>query len=172
MTSRPWSRPSLPSCPRVRGSWSWRASVGGVATDDYEALLAGGSGEPRHPQVDENATAELFYTSGTTGLPKGVALSHRALYLHALHAQVALGFGEDDVVLHVVPMFHVNGWGVPHFVTLIGGRHVMLRRFDPVALMQHVERHRVTRLLGVPAIFNAVLHTTNGRRSTSRACAS
>ena len=61
-------------------------------------------------------------------------------------------------MLHVVPMFHVNGWGVPHFVTLIGGRHVMLRRFDPVALMQQVERHRVTRLLGVPAIFNAVLH--------------
>lgn len=132
--------------------------TGGLATDEYEALLAGGSTAPRHPQVDENAVAELFYTSGTTGLPKGVALTHRTLYLHSLYAEIALGFGEDDVVLHVVPLFHVNGWGVPHFLTMIGGRHVMLRRFDPVALMELVQRHRVTRLLGVPAIFNAILH--------------
>jgi fatty-acyl-CoA synthase len=132
--------------------------AGGPATHEYEALLAQASTEPRHPQVDENAMAELFYTSGTTGLPKGVALSHRALYLHALNAEIALRFDEDDVVLHVVPLFHVNGWGVPHFVTMTGGRHVILRKFDPAALMQHVEKHRVTRLLAVPAIFNAVLH--------------
>ena len=131
---------------------------GGVASDEYEALIAGGSRDPRHPQVDENAIAELFYTSGTTGLPKGVALSQRNLYLHAMNAQVALGFREDDVVLHVVPLFHVNGWGVPHFVTMIGGRHVMLRRFEPTALMEAVQRHRVTRLLAVPAIFNALIH--------------
>jgi fatty-acyl-CoA synthase len=131
---------------------------GGVASDDYEALIAGGSSEARHPHVDENAMAELFYTSGTTGVPKGVVLSQRNLYLHALNSEIALGFGEDDVVLHVVPLFHVNGWGVPHFVTMIGGRHVMLRKFDPVGLMQAVHQHRVTRLLAVPSIFNAVLN--------------
>ncbi len=131
---------------------------GGLADHEYEALLAEGSADPRHPQIDENATAELFYTSGTTGLPKGVALTHRELYLHSMGAELALGFGEDDVVLHVVPLFHVNGWGVPHFLTMVGGRHVMLRRFDPVALMEHVQRHRVTRLLAVPAIFNALIH--------------
>ena len=58
----------------------------------------------------------------------------------------------------MVPLFHVNGWGVPHFLTMVGGRHVMLRRFDPSALMELVERHRVTRLLAVPAIFNALVH--------------
>ncbi len=132
---------------------------GGIADHEYEALLASGATDPLHPEIDENALAELFYTSGTTGLPKGVAMTHRELYLHSLAAQIGLRFTEDDVVLHVVPLFHVNGWGTPHFLTMIGGRHVMLRRFDPTALMAQVERHRVTRLLAVPTIFNAVLHS-------------
>ena len=131
---------------------------------EYEALLASGSPDPLHPDIDENAMAELFYTSGTTGLPKGVSMTHRELYLHAMAAQIGLGFTEDDIVLHVVPLFHVNGWGTPHFLTMIGGRHVMLRRFDPSALMGLVERHRVTRLLAVPTIFNAVLHSRERSR--------
>ncbi len=137
---------------------------GGVADHEYEALLASGATDPRHPDIDENAMAELFYTSGTTGLPKGVAMTHRELYLHSLAAEIGLGFTEDDVVLHVVPLFHVNGWGTPHFLTMVGGRHVILRRFDPGELMALVERHRVTRLLAVPTIFNALLHSRERSR--------
>jgi fatty-acyl-CoA synthase len=84
-------------------------------------------------------------------------MTQRQLYLHSLIAELGLGFTEDDVILHVVPLFHVNGWGVPHFLTMIGGRHVMLRRFDPAALMDLVQRHSVTRLLAVPSIFTALL---------------
>jgi fatty-acyl-CoA synthase len=129
-----------------------------IAPIEYEALLAGGSADPLTPEIDENAMAELFYTSGTTGFPKGVVMTHRELYLHALYSQVGLGFTQDDVVLHVVPLFHVNGWGTPHFVTMMGGRHVMLRKFDPLSLIQTIERNGITRVLAVPAIFNALLH--------------
>jgi fatty-acyl-CoA synthase len=132
----------------------------GVAQDEYEALLSGGSTDPVSPAtaIDENSVAELFYTSGTTGFPKGVTMTHRELYLHSLYAQIGLGFTQDDVVLHVVPLFHVNGWGTAHFLTMIGGRHVMLRKFEPVAFMHAIERNRVTRVLAVPAIFNAILN--------------
>jgi fatty-acyl-CoA synthase len=130
----------------------------GVASDEYEALLSGGSPDPIATDIDENSVAELFYTSGTTGFPKGVAMTHRELYLHSLYAEIGLGFTQDDIVLHVVPLFHVNGWGTPHFLTMIGGQHVMLRKFEPVAFMHAIERHKVTRVLAVPAIFNAILN--------------
>ncbi len=147
--------PELPERPRFV---IMEGALDGIATDEYEALLAGGSPDPLSPKIDENAIAELFYTSGTTGFPKGVAMTHRELYLHSLYAEIGLQFTEDDVVLHVVPLFHVNGWGTPHFLTMIGGQHVMLRKFEPLALIQAVERYKITRILAVPAIFNAVLH--------------
>jgi fatty-acyl-CoA synthase len=132
--------------------------VEGPATGEYEALLASASAEYRPPAIDENAVAELFYTSGTTGSPKGVALTHRTLHLHALYSGIALGVSDEHVLLHVVPLFHVNGWGTPHTVTMTGGTHVMLRKFDPAMLLGLVQQHRVTHLFGVPAIFNALVN--------------
>jgi len=148
-----------PTLPGVARWVVMEGAVGGPATDEYEALLAAASPAYRPAEVDEDAMAELFYTSGTTGKPKGVVLTHRALHLHAVYAALALRVTDADTMLHVVPLFHVNGWGAPHWMTLVGGRHVMLRKFDPRALMRLVAHHRVTYLLGVPTIFNAIVNS-------------
>jgi fatty-acyl-CoA synthase len=125
---------------------------------DYETLLRQASPLASDPEVDENGPAELFYTSGTTGKPKGVVLTHRSLYLHALYATIALRQTDDTVLLHVVPMFHVNGWGSPHTITATGGTHVMLRKIDPLEIFRLIQAERVTILLGVPTIYNALVN--------------
>lgn len=128
------------------------------AAHEYEALLSVSPPLAPDPDVDENSVAELFYTSGTTGRPKGVALSHRALYLHALYAAIAKKTTDATVHLHVVPMFHVNGWGAPHTVTATGGTHVMLRKIDPLEIFRLIEKERVTSVYAVPAIYNALVN--------------
>jgi fatty-acyl-CoA synthase len=126
--------------------------------DEHEALLAAQPAERAvPPAVDERAPAELFYTSGSTGLPKGALLSHRGLYLHAVHSALTMAMTGDDVVLHTIPLFHVNGWGTPHYVTGLGGVHVMLPRFDAGEVLRLVEARRVTRLFLVPAMARLVL---------------
>ena len=126
--------------------------------EPYEALLAAQPDEPpATPPVDERAPAELFYTSGSTGTPKGALLSHRGLYLHAVHSALTMGISGDDVILHTIPLFHVNGWGTPHYVTGLGGVHVLLPRFDPGEVLRLVEAHRVTRLFLVPTMARMVL---------------
>jgi fatty-acyl-CoA synthase len=125
---------------------------------EHEALLARQPDGPvPTPPVDEHAPAELFYTSGSTGTPKGALLSHRGLYLHAIHSALTMGLTGDDVFLHTIPLFHVNGWGTPHFVTGLGGVHVMLPRFDAGEVLRLVAAHRVTRLFLVPAMARLVL---------------
>jgi fatty-acyl-CoA synthase len=109
------------------------------------------------PPIDEDSPAELFYTSGSTGRPKGALLSHRALYLHAVHNALTNGITGDDVLLHTIPLFHVNGWGTAHFLTGLGGTHVRLPRFDAGEVLRLTERERVTRLFIVPTMARLLL---------------
>ncbi len=124
----------------------------------HECLLAAQPSDPCPvPEIDERAVAEIFYTSGSTGTPKGAMLTHRNLYLHAVHSALTNGITGEDVILHTIPLFHVNGWGTPHYVTGLGGVHVMLARFDPAEVLRLIETERVTRLFLVPAMATALL---------------
>lgn len=128
-------------------------------TVDYESLLAEASpqAEIDLDNIDEDAVIELFYTSGTTGPPKGVQVTNRSLYIHTLTAIPGFRVSDHDTLLHVVPLFHVNGWGSPQFLTAVGGKHVMLRKVDYGEMLRLIEAERVTKLLGVPTIFNGML---------------
>jgi len=109
-------------------------------------------------RLDENSVAELFYTSGTTAHPKGVMLTHRNLYMHALYTALGCRGADDEVHIYTVPLFHVNSWGAPHILALTGGRHVLIQKFDPLTVLQLVERERVTRLYVVQTMMIAMLN--------------
>jgi fatty-acyl-CoA synthase len=126
---------------------------------EYEALLAGA---PKHdlPAAGENDGAAMGYTSGTTGEPKGVVYTHRALALHALTISLpdANDFRQRDCVLPLVPMFHANAWGWPHAATLLGARQVFAGgRFDAESVLDLLAGEQVTRSAGVPVIWQGVL---------------
>jgi fatty-acyl-CoA synthase len=126
----------------------------------YEGLLAAAPAYRTDVMsIDENSVAELFYTSGTSAEPKGVMLTHRNIYLHAYNTGLGLFDGEKDAVeLHTIPLFHANGWGVPHFLTLLGGKHVMIQRFDPPEVFRLIETERVNYCSLVPAMAAALVN--------------
>ncbi|QKW09722.1 AMP-binding protein [Streptomyces sp. NA04227] len=127
---------------------------------------------------DENAVATLNYTSGTSARPKGVALTHRGIWLNAMTFGVHARIWERDVYLHTLPTFHCNGWGVPFLLAGLGAKQVLLRRIDGVEILRRVQEHGVTLAFGAPAVWDAVLRAAQhwpgeipGRGSMRVVCA-
>ncbi len=133
----------------------------------YEELIGAASGDYDWPQFDERSAASLCYTSGTTGNPKGALYSHRSTVLHAYASALpnALGIASADVVLPVVPMFHVNAWGLPYSAPLVGAKLVFPGpALDGKSLYELFESEGVTFSAGVPTVWlGLVNHVLEGR---------
>ena len=131
---------------------------------EYEALLATSSPDYLFPDFDENTQATTFYTSGTTGLPKGVYYSHRQVVLHCLSELAFLGvagkhgrFSRDDVYMPMTPMFHVHAWGFPWAATLAGVKQVYPGRYHPELLVRLIKTEGVTFTHCVPTLLEMLL---------------
>ncbi|BAN89757.1 long-chain fatty acid--CoA ligase [Aeropyrum camini] len=138
-------------------------SIAGRRLHNYEDLIKEYSGSYDWPELDENRPAAMGYTSGTTGLPKGVYHSHRMIVVHALSGALALAtrgrrrVTGDDTLLHIVPMFHVLAWGLPYMATLNGMKQVFPGRLDPKVLLDLIVSEKVTITAGVPTILYMLL---------------
>ncbi|MBZ0333451.1 fatty acid--CoA ligase [Marinobacter sp. AL4B] len=132
---------------------------------EYESMLAEASTAYDFPDFDENSIATTFYTTGTTGNPKGVYFSHRQLVLHTLVTAITLGSSDsnallrsDDVYMPMTPMFHVHAWGVPYIATMLGVKQVYPGRYEPNRLVQLFRDEGVTFSHGVPTVLQMVLN--------------
>ena len=131
----------------------------------YEHVLESGSTDYEFPDLDENTKATTFYTTGTTGNPKGVYFSHRQLMLHTLGVSVVSGcyhtfgrFRSNDVYMPLTPMFHVHAWGFPYVATLLGAKQVYPGRYEPEKLLKIIEKEGVTYSHCVPTILQMLLN--------------
>lgn len=138
--------------------------------DEYEGLMARATPEYAFADFDENTRATTFYTTGTTGLPKGVSFSHRQIVLHTLAVHGALAaspvqqrFHRGDVYMPLTPMFHVHAWGLPYVATLMGVKQVYPGRYIPDLIVDTAVRERVTFSHGVPTVLQLVLAAAKGR---------
>ena len=136
---------------------------------EYEALLSAADAAFDFPEFDENIRATTFYTTGTTGLPKGVYFSQRQLVLHALAVRDALAgdgqgrFNEGDVYMPITPMFHVHAWGLPYVATMLGTKQVYPGRYASDKLVDLLQRESVTFSHCVPTILQMVLNSAGDR---------
>ncbi|MBA2384089.1 MAG: long-chain fatty acid--CoA ligase, partial [Actinobacteria bacterium] len=134
-----------------------------VVEDSYEELLAGADpDEYEPPDLDEDEAMAMCYTSGTTGMPKGVLYSHRSTVLHTLGQALASPLGlhvtEKETMLPVVPMFHANAWGYPYTCAMVGAKLVFPgQHLDPQSLLEDFEQEGVTITAGVPTIWMGIL---------------
>ena len=136
-----------------------------LCTIEYEAMLEAETEEYVFEDFDENKTATTFYTTGTTGDPKGVFYSHRQLVLHTLGVMASFGSGENynrfhrgDVYMPITPMFHVHAWGFPYIATLMGVKQVYPGRYEPAGLLALIEKESVTFSHCVPTILHMLLN--------------
>jgi fatty-acyl-CoA synthase len=130
-----------------------RIDDSGSDSDPYERFLAAGSPAPVVSWLeDEEETISINYTSGTTGVPKGVMYTYRGAYLNALAQVVEVGLNSSSVYLWTLPMFHCNGWCFPWAVTAVGGTHVCLRKIDPERIWDSLEWEGVTHYNGAPTV--------------------
>ena len=132
---------------------------------EYEELLQSVSGDYPFPDLDENTKATTFYTTGTTGNPKGVHFSHRQLVLHTLSVAVSCGtyhtigrFRSNDVYMPLTPMFHVHAWGFPYVATLLGVKQIYPGPYEPHKLLKLIEDEKVTYSHCVPTILQMLLN--------------
>jgi fatty-acyl-CoA synthase len=136
---------------------SVRAEHRFVLGAETDALLFLADREAREVAIDEDATATINYTSGTTARPKGVQLTHRNLWLNAVTFGWHGGVCDRDVYLHTLPIFHCNGWGMPFALAGMGAPQVILRKVNGAEILRRVDAHRVSILCGAPAVLHQVL---------------
>src|SRR5258708_4774966 len=118
--------------------------------------------------TDENDTASINYTSGTTARPKGVQLTHRNCWLNAATFGWHTAVTDRDVFMHTLPMFHCNGWGMPYAVTAMGVPQVVIRKIDGEEILKRIEERGVTLLCGAPAVVAAIRAAAAARRAAGR----
>jgi fatty-acyl-CoA synthase len=162
----------LPLYEKLRGSvefervivvgWSGRTTTSGLEghLEDYEDFLSAATGSFRYPDLDENEAACMCYTSGTTGVPKGVVYTHRSVMLHSFLLTTVDNFGicNADTALPIVSMFHVNGWGLSYAATLVGAKQVLPGpHLKAESLLELCEKEVVTVAAGVPTVWHSIL---------------
>lgn len=137
---------------------------------EFESLIDSVNTGIEFKDFDENTLATLFYTTGTTGNPKGVAFSHRQLVLHTMGLLAGFGplagscrFDKDDVYMPITPMFHVHGWGFPYAATLAGIKQVYPGRYDPATLLHLIQEEKVTFSHCVPTILHMLLNAPESK---------